>query len=59
MSTIYTRYLNGIKIRLGKYSESEYAIYIGCKLYALIDNLADANREYQQVNASTLFYLGF
>lgn len=58
MSLIYHRFINGIEIRFGKYSSYEFAIYVGHKLYALIDNLPDANREYQMINESTLRYLG-
>jgi hypothetical protein len=58
MSLIYHRYINGIEIRFGQYSAYEFAIYIGHKLYALIDNLADANREYNAINTDTLRYLG-
>ena len=59
MSNIYTRYINGIKVRLGKFSSSEYDIYIGCKLYAMVDDLSEANRMYQTISAETLKYLGF
>lgn len=58
MSLIYHRYVNGVHVRFGKYSDYEYAIYIGNRLYATIDNLVDANREYQQINESTVAYLG-
>lgn len=59
MANIYTRYINGIKIRLGKFSPSEYNIYIGCKLYAIIDNLMEANQMYQAITADTVRYLGY
>lgn len=59
MANIYTRYINGIKVRLGKFSSSEYNIYIGCKLYAIVDDLSEANRMYQNINADTLAYLGY
>ena len=59
MANIYTRWLNGIKIRLGKFSEHEYDIYIGCKLYAVVDALDEANRMYQSINEDTLRYVGY
>lgn len=58
MANIYTRYINGIKVRLGKYSDYEFAIYIGCKLYAILDNMADAYREYNAINTSIVAYIG-
>lgn len=57
MANIYTRYINGIKVRLGKYSDYEFAIYVGLRLYAIIDNMADAYREYNSINSSTVSYL--
>ena len=57
MATIYTRYIQGIKVRLGKYSDNEFVIYVGSKLYAIIDNLADAYREYNAVNSATVEYV--
>jgi hypothetical protein len=59
MANIYTRYINGIKIRLGKFSANEYNIYVGCKLYAIVDALDEANRMYQAITADTLKYLGY
>lgn len=59
MSMIYHRFINGIEIRLGQYTSYEFAIYIGHKLYALIDNIADANRMYNEINNETLRYLGY
>ena len=59
MANIYTRYINGIKIRLGKFSPSEYNIYIGCKLYAIVDALDEANRMYQAITAETVAYMGY
>ena len=59
MSLIYHRFINGVEIRFGQYSSYEFAIYIGHKLYALLDNLCDAYREYNSINSSTLSYLGF
>lgn len=59
MANIYTRYINGVKIRLGKFSDSEYNIYIGSKLYAIIDELPEANRMYQAITADTVAYLGY
>ena len=59
MSMIYHRYINGIEIRFGQYSAYEFVIYIGHKLYAQIDNIADANRMYNEINAQTLAYLGY
>ena len=59
MANIYTRYINGIKVRLGKFSPSEYNIYIGCKLYAVVDDLSEANRMYQNINEDTLAYIGY
>ena len=59
MANIYTRYINGIKVRLGQFSQSEYNIYIGCKLYAIVDDLSEANRMYQNITADTLTYLGY
>lgn len=59
MSLIYHRFINGVEIRLGQYSAYEFVIYIGHKLYAIIDNLADANREYQSINQNTISYLGY
>ena len=57
MATIYTRYIQGIKVRLGKYSDNEFVIDVGSKLYAIIDNLADAYREYNAVNSATVEYV--
>ncbi len=59
MANIYTRYINGIKIRLGKFSSNEYDIYIGSKLYAIVDVWDEANRMYQDITADTLKYLGY
>lgn len=57
MSQIYHRSLNGVTIRLGKYSDYEFVIYIGCRLYAEIDNIADAYRMYNEINQKTIDYL--
>ena len=59
MANIYSRYINGIKVRLGKFSPSEYNIYVGCKLYAIVDDLSEANRMYQSITVETLRYLGY
>lgn len=59
MANIYTRYINGIKIRLGKFARDEYNIYIGCKLYAIVDSLDEANRMYQAITAETVAYMGY
>lgn len=59
MANIYTRYINGIKIRLGKFARDEYNIYIGCKLYAIVDEWDEANRLYQSIDKKTLYYLGY
>jgi hypothetical protein len=59
MANIYTRYINGIKIRLGKFSSNEYDIYIGFKLYAIVDVWDEANRMYQNITTDTLKYLGY
>lgn len=58
MATIYTRSINGVKVRFGKYSDNDYVIYVGNRLYAEIDNLADANREYNNVDERVVKYLG-
>lgn len=58
MAIIYTRSINGVKIRFGKYSDNDYVIYVGKRLYAEIDNLADANREYNNVDERVVKYLG-
>lgn len=58
MATIYTRSINGVKIRFGKYSDNDYVIYVGNRLYAEIDNLADAKREYNNVDERVVKYLG-
>jgi len=59
MANIYTRYINGIKIRLGKFSANEYNIYIGCKLYAIVDAFDEANRMYQGITEETVKYVGY
>ena len=53
----YTRYINRIKIRVSQFSDHEFHIFIGSKLYAIIDNIADAYREYNSINADTVAYL--
>lgn len=53
----YTRYINSIKIRVSQFSDHEFHIFIGNKLYAIIDNIADAYREYNAINEQTVAYL--
>ena len=58
MLQIYQRFIKGVKVRLGQYSDFDFAIYVGNRLYASIDNMADAYREYNSVNEDTVNYLG-
>ena len=58
MLQIYQRFIKGVKVRLGQYSDFDFAIYVGNRLYASIDNMADAYREYNAVNEDTVNYLG-
>ena len=58
MATIYTRSINGVKIRFGKYSDNDYVIYVGNRLYAEIDNKKKKKREYNNVDERVVKYLG-
>ena len=58
MLQIYQRFIKGVKVRLAQYSDFDFAIYVGNRLYASIDNMADAYREYNAVNEDTVNYLG-
>ena len=54
MSQIYHRSIKGIEIRLGKYADDDFAIYIGSKLYASIDCWRDAYIMYNSITEETV-----
>lgn len=53
----YRRYINNIKVSVSQFSDHEFHIFIGSKLYAIIDNIADAYREYNAINEQTVAYM--
>ena len=55
----YRRFINKVLVRATQFSDNEFHIFVGSKLYAIIDNIADAYREYNNINESTLRYMGF
>lgn len=55
----YKRFINKVAVRASQFSDHEFHIFVGSKLYAIIDNIADAYREYNNINESTLRYMGF
>ena len=57
MSQIYHRYVDGKEVRLGKYNDYCFVIYIAHRLYAEIDNIADAYRMYNEIKSETVRYI--
>lgn len=55
----YKRYINKVMVKAKQFSDNEFHIFIGSKLYAVIDNIGDAYREYNSINESTLKQLGY
>lgn len=55
----YKRFINKVMVRATQFSDHEFHIFVGSKLYAIIDNIGDAYREYNNINESTLRYMGF
>ena len=54
----YKRIIGNIIIKAIQFSDNEFHIFVGSKLYAILDNIADAYREYNSINSDTIRYLG-
>lgn len=54
----YKRIIGNIIIKATQFSDHEFHIFVGSKLYAILDNIADAYREYNSINSETIRYLG-
>lgn len=54
----YSRFIKKVKVRVTEFSSHEFHIFIGSKLYAIIDNIADAYREYNNINEDNCRYVG-
>ena len=57
MQQLYRRFINGIEIKMGKYSDYDFVVIAGYRLFAEVDNIADAYREYNAIDASALAYM--
>ena len=54
MSELYHRKVKGTLVRMGKYSDTDFAIYIGNRLYASIDCIRDAYILYNEITEDTV-----
>ena len=58
MATVYKRAVSGKIIKLGKFSDYEFVIYIGSRLYSIIDNEAEAYRQFESIGEMDVMYIG-
>ena len=58
MNNVFKRAVMGKIIKLGQFSDHEFVIYIGSRLYKIIDNETEAYRNFQSINEMDVMYIG-